>query len=697
VSARIVVRYALVLGLISIMLTGCVASLPPAFAGDPGENRDIAATNTSTGATATHTRSPSPIPSATPSATPQPSATPTRTPSPAPTSTPTSTPTLTTLQALAEAVVPARDPPELAERLGRVSGPIPRVVIDTPPLLQIGDQHMFWVGDDTIGAHYGVTATLRYITPHLYMWVEDGYSISEADLRRSAEKFENETYPTNRAFFGSEWTPGVDNDPHISVFNGRVPGVAGYYYSPNQYSRLVNPFSNEREMFFINLEVRRPGTDAYDATLTHEFQHMIHWYNDSNEDTWVNEGLSMLAEQLNGYSVQAYADAYLRAPDTQLTTWAIADENSIPHYGASYLFMSYVLDRLGADTLKSIIRSDANGIVGFDQTLEAEGYAERFDDLFADWAIASYLDDLTISGGRYGYAELEVGPPTAEQTYTGYPVNKAGTVHQYGVDYIVLDAAGDDTLIIDFIGEPTTRLAPTFARSGQWAWWSNRGDDSNMLLTRAFDLREVTSATFSAWMWYDIEPDWDYAYLEVSSDGGSTWNIIETPHSNNENPNGNSLGPAYTGMSGGGDTPRWIEERVDLSAYAGNEIMIRFELVTDDAVNHPGLLIDDISIPEIDYFHDVETDCGGWEAAGFIRTDNRLPQTYLVQVIQFESDHPTILQIELDEQQTGRLALSGWGSEIDRAILVISATAPATTELAPYHYKIRTEPAPALE
>lgn len=627
------------------------------------------------------------VPTASSTATPIATDTPAPTHTSSPVPTPTPTPTLTTLQALATVIVPVRDPPALAERFGYVAAPIPRVVNQEPPQFEVGDQHRFWVGDDEAGTHFAVTATLRYITPHLHMWVEDGYTVSQESLRQSAQRFENETYPTNRAFFGSEWTPGVDNDPHISVFNGRVPGVAGYFYSPNEYSRLVNPFSNEREMFFINLEVRRPGTDEYDGTLAHEFQHMIHWYNDSNEDTWVNEGLAMLAEQLNGFSVQAYADSFLQAPDTQLTAWAIAGENTIPHYGASYLFMAYVLERLGADTLKLIIRSDANGVTGFDDALQSISDSRRFDDLFADWLVANYLDDTALVGGRYGYRDLDVSQPKIERQHSAYPVTESASVHQYGSDYIELQGVGEFPLTVEFFGERITHLAPTTAHSGQWAWWSNRGDDSDTTLTRSFDLRSIESATLSAWLWYDIERDWDYAYIEVSTDGGSTWTIQDTAHSVMSNPNGNSFGPAYTGVSGGADAPQWIEERVDLTAYVGQVIALRFELVTDDAVNHPGLFIDDVAIPEIDYFEDFENDDGGWEPAGFVRTDNRLPQYYLVQIILTGPAMSAVHRLELDEERYGRLELADLGRDFDRAVLVVSGLTPVTTELALYRYQ----------
>ena len=585
--------------------------------------------------------------------------------------------------------LPARDAAALAERFKRLAGPAPRVVNSAPPQYAAGDQAAFWVGAQDAPNNLLVTATLRYITPHAYYWVEDGRPVAEDDLRRSAERFENQIYPMDRELFGSEPFPGVDNDPHINIFIGDVPGAAGYFYSANEYSRQVNPFSNEREVIFVNLEQRRPGTADFDATLAHELQHMIHWNNDANEEAWVNEGLSVLAQALNGFPQPGYVLSFLYQPDTQLTAWAMGKEPAGPHYGASYLLMTYFYDRFGRAALQELARSPLNGRAGFDAALRRAGAAEDFDALFADWVVANYLDDALLAGGRYGYRDLRLERPQPDRRYLTYPVSAESTVHQYGTDYIALAGNSPKPLTIEFAGQTSARLVATEAHSGRWMWWSNRGDLSDSTLTRAFDLRGVTSATLSAWMWYDIEPDWDYAYVAVSTDGGATWDALAGPHSVTDNPSGNSLGPAYTGKSGGGEQPAWIQERIDLSRYAGRQILLRFELVTDDAVNHPGLLIDDLSIPEIGYHDDFEISDPAWQAAGFARVENILPQRFVVQLIQFSAGGITVQRMALDGQNAGRLELDGLGSSVSEAVLAVSALAPATTEMARYRYSIR--------
>ena len=56
-------------------------------------------------------------------------------------------------------------------------------------------------------------------------------------------------------------------------------------------------------------------------------------------------------------------------------------------------------------------------------------------------------------------------------------------------------------------------------------------------------------------VWYNLEEKWDYAYVELSVDGGRTWQILETDNTSPENPIGISYGPGYTGDSGGWLTP----------------------------------------------------------------------------------------------------------------------------------------------
>jgi len=579
--------------------------------------------------------------------------------------------------------LPQRDIYELAMRYKRVQGPIKKVVNDAPPQWQVGDTATFWVHYQNPDRYGQVQATLRYITPHVCAWVEDGQRVADADLKRAIDRFEQQTYPTNRRFFGSEWFPGVDNDPHIHVLNAAIPFVGGYYSTSDEYPRSVDPYSNEREMFYCNLGSAGPGDSYYDSTLAHEFQHMIHWYQDANEDTWVNEGFSDLAAQLNGFD-PGHAFLFLMQPDIQLNTWS--DLESGPHYGASYLFMAYFLDRFGDETTQALVAQPKNGIAGINEVLQPKGLT--FDDLFADWVIANHLDAPDLADGRYGYKELDTMRATVNNHST-YPVRERADVHQYGTDYIGLSGHGDVT--ITFAGEITVPVLGGGAHSGQYAWWGNRGDSSDCTMTREFDLSGLSQATLTFWTWYDIEQEWDFAYVSISADGGQTWTILRGPRTTDADPNGTSYGWGYTGQSGHGNPPLWVKETIDLTPHlpaGGGKVLIRFEYVTDDALNYPGILIDDISIPELGYTHDAESG-DGWQGAGFVRIANVLPQRYIVQVIEKGGGETQIRRLELDADQRGQMRVNLDGKTVT---LVVSGATPFTTELARYEYTI--EPAP---
>ncbi|MBU1747044.1 MAG: immune inhibitor A [Chloroflexi bacterium] len=615
--------------------------------------------------------------------TPAPKVTPTPGPSPVPKTSDAVPPeALETLQTLSQATLPGRDPVDLAVRFKGVQSPVQRVVNDYTPDFQVGDQQIFWVHHSDTDEYRQHTATLRYKTAHAYAWVENGMRVDQDLLQRDMDDFETKIYPTDRAFFGSEWTPGVDNDPRIHIFNGYVPQVGGYYSSMDEYPRAIYQRSNEKEMFFDNLESSGPGDDYYLSTIAHEFQHMIHWHEDFNEDTWVNEGFAELATYLNGYGVGGADYAFLRKPDTQLNTWDGSVNGRAPHYGNSYLFMTYFLDRFGESATRAVVARPENGIAAFDVVLKDQNLT--FDDVFADWVIANYLNSTSLAQGQYGYQTLRLLAPSLAATWTSLPAKENATVHQYAADYIKLDATGDVT--IQFDGAATVRVVGADPHSGQHVWWGNRGDDSDAALTREFDLAGVSQATLTFWAWYDIEPDFDYAYVEISADDGQTWTILKGQHTTAKNPNEANLGHGYTGKSGGGDAPQWVSESIDLTPYVGKKILVRFEYVTDQALNEPGFIVDDIAIPEIGYSYNAESPGDGWEAAGFVRIANVLPQRFIVQVIE-TGGTPVVHRMELDDQQRGQLTIEGLGGN-KKAILIISGRTPFTTEMATYTYQV---------
>ena len=597
-----------------------------------------------------------------------------------------------TLQRLLATEKPQRDLFDLGRRYKGITQSVDRVVNAETPDYARGSVQTFWVADDENKNYYQIRAVLRGKSEHLYMYVEEDLDLPQSGIDRTIREFEEVIYPKIRRYYGEELSPGVDNDPRITVLNARIPGVGGYYTSADEYPNVVNPFSNEREMFYINVDKQEygPGTEFYLSTLCHEFQHMVHWNQNATQETWLNEGASMVASTLCGYSLGDIASWYSENADVQLTSWSDDSKAALPHYAAAYLFMEYFAQHYGGyENFKTLISLPVRGQDSINTYLAREGYAVNFDDVFADWTAANLIDDEFAADGAY-YYDVRLPRMRPHLVVRSETFNRDLTVRQFGAKYVTLRMPQGDYRL-EFEGLRLVSLFPTTASSGTHVWWGNRSDMAATSLTRAVNLRDTEGPVLRFMTWYDIESDFDYAFVAASTDGGETWSTLPGTSTTTDNPNGNNLGNGLTGKSGGGEVAQWIEEEVNLAVYAGKQILLRFEYVTDDAFNSVGFLVDDISISGIGFSDDAETD-GDWEARGFFRTDGILPQYYIVQLVRYVDGMPSVERVMVrghDEVEVS-FSLGRYGQELQSATLIVSGATPVTTEVA--HFNIRLEP-----
>lgn len=627
-------------------------------------------------------------------------------PTPTPVAKPTPTPTVATpLPApVGRSFPPApeRDLFQLAAELTLPPGapPAPRVVNPEPVNYAAGRMDDFWLVDLQALRVYRSRFELRLVSPRAYWYVEEGQGVRQSDLERAAAEFEAVIYPRVTAYFGQEWTPGVDNDPHLTIVHGAIRGAAGYFSSTDEYPVSIRPRSNQREMIYINSSYLRVGSDFYLEVLAHELKHAIQWNYDTSEDSWVSEGLAELAVTVAGYQSGSMR-YFMQRPFISLVHWPLDDANISAHYGGASLFMHYLAEHYGGKgdggdasgdagasglgSLRQLVTRPEDNIAGIDAYLAEAGYAATFHTVFRDWVAANFLDETP---GLYGYAGL---PVLARESMV---MNRLGQldreVAQYGTHYIELGPElRGRPLRFRFEGAAQNSLLPTEVAGGG-CWWSNSGDSITSSLTRPLDLRGLTQATLTYQVWYSIEAEWDYGYLQVSEDGGRHWDILEAPHTSAANPIGAAFGPGYTGKSKG-----WLEERVDLSGYAGQEILLRFQYVTDDALNDIGLCLRQIALPEAGISAGADD---GWQPNGFILTDNRVPQDYIVQIIQ-KGEANRVTALPLSGAGAGTGLENGAGvlagevvvqpyPGLKRTVVAVSATAPRTRLKAPYKLSV---------
>jgi hypothetical protein len=546
-------------------------------------------------------------------------------------------------------------------------------VRQSPPDEAVGASTQFWTYDFDAKKNVKITATLRVLTDHSKWWVENSVTLDPAALQATATTFETKVYPADRAAYGSEWTPGIDADPRVNILVARIPGrAAGYFSSSDEYPLWVNQFSAEREMIYINASAPRFATDYFYSVLAHEFCHMIQFNKRVRSVVWFNEGHAQLCERFVGYS-GGFDQQFLRQPDTQLNDWSDLDKDATLHYGAALLFLEFLRQHAGGDDLiNALLAHGVNTPLDIDAVLKARGQP-GMDEQFADFVAANALIGSSPDP-KYAYSGTRLSPavPSAQDRLSTSGELKL-TAHEYAVRYVALPQA---PIHLTFSGQTTQRIIPTDAHSGSWFWWSDRVDALDSTLTREVDLSSVTKASLSFWSWYEIEPDFDYGYVSVSTDGGKRWMTLRTDATTTDDPNGNNLGNGMTGNSGNGAKPAWVKQTADLSAYAGKKVQLRFECVTDGALNFNGLAIDDIAIPEIGLSDDAERDAG-WTGNGFIRSSNVVKQRYVVQVIR-PGATPAV---ERHAVEDGTLELDVDGSKDRRApIIAITPLAPRSTE-----------------
>ena len=113
-----------------------------------------------------------------------------------------------------------------------------------------------------------------------------------------------------------------------------------------------------------------------------------------------------------------------------------------------------------------------------------------------------------------------------------------------------------------------------------------------MTSTTPIDLSMVNNPKLTYWLKHDIESNWDYAQVMISTNGGTLF----TP-----------LAGRYTTMSSGTFQPpnqpvydgvqaAWVQEEISLLPYSGQQILLRFKLVTDGTQQKDGIYLDDIGI-----------------------------------------------------------------------------------------------------
>lgn len=113
-----------------------------------------------------------------------------------------------------------------------------------------------------------------------------------------------------------------------------------------------------------------------------------------------------------------------------------------------------------------------------------------------------------------------------------------------------------------------------------------------MTLTNPLDISGLTNPKLAFWTKYNIENDWDYGQVKISTNNGVNWIPLEGYYTN---PGTGSFQPAGQPVYDGFKL-NWVREEISIENYKSTQFKIRFELRSDEAVTMDGWYLDDIAV-----------------------------------------------------------------------------------------------------
>ncbi len=304
-----------------------------------------------------------------------------------------------------------------------------------------------------------------------------GYT--DAEYRRFGEQFDALVWPVTVANFGEPYD--IDENGRVVIFFTRAvneltprnqPWFVGGFFTardlfPPQRTRRLDACAgtNYGEILYmlvpdpqgaVNNNARTKDGELRNtvAVLGHEFQHLINasrrMYSgralgsDWNEEVWLNEGLSHIAEELLGHGASELAPRqnidlnrlvssvelqnvfstfhgsnfdrlrrYYENPDTA----SLIGADRLATRGATWQFLRYAADRKGgseASFWRSLIDSGSSGLANLRAALGTEPM-----DWVQDWTVAIYTDDAVPNMG----ARFEQPSWNFRSVYYGFVVS----------------------------------------------------------------------------------------------------------------------------------------------------------------------------------------------------------------------------------------------------------------------------------
>lgn len=382
----------------------------------------------------------------------------------------------------------------------------------------------------------------------------------------------------------------------------------------------------------VGPDVARPY--VYDSTLAHEYQHNIHYDAVPGDSDYMNEGCSMYAEMLCGYGVSwSHVNSSLYTPDNSLTKWGDqGDINILADYGQALLWALYLEDNYsppGESFVSHYMEAGIPAEFGINAALAYFESPKTFDDVYYEWNLANYLHSAKKSPYTYNSLDLNpesnpnVDPMNVHQMKPKFPMSFYGsdfgsTITILGYDTGVIDLAPyssdyilfedwDSDAVLYFDGGEASEIAygwELIGRGKKRALYSDGTDLLNTLIA-ANAYVDPSDPELEITTYWDIEDYWDFGFVQVSNDGGLTWASLANEYTEEYYDPAAYFEivanlPGLTSWSEFITKKGWVTMNFDLSAYAGENVMIGFRYMTDWGTTYEGWYISNVQVSGTD-------------------------------------------------------------------------------------------------
>lgn len=291
-----------------------------------------------------------------------------------------------------------------------------------------------------------IKADLKYSGEKVDIWVHDN-QISDAQAIRIGQEFDNNIYPLMTTNFGEE--SDLDNNNKINIL---IYDIKDNFGDTNVFTQgYFNPMdlydvegSNNGEVLYIDTYPTMDITDSYGnqgienlyTVIVHEFQHMISFNEKTIKgdagslDTWIDEGLSMAAEQLYTNKprmdrINYYNQSSSITNGHSLLYWG-DNNDTLSNYSLSYLFMEYLNAQadIGDSIYKEIIQNPNSDYKAIEDVVKK--YIDNnmdFGEFMTNFRMALTLN---YSIGKYGFKNKEGFNQLQKKIYNGNEINLRG-------------------------------------------------------------------------------------------------------------------------------------------------------------------------------------------------------------------------------------------------------------------------------